>query len=469
MSATPNDLRRLFADHGQEHVFAHWDALDEAGRAELLDDCHRVDFDWLEARIDQYRQEKAATHEPLSIEPAPVIELPRTEEDYRRREEAYEVGARALARGEVAAFCVAGGQGTRLGFDGPKGCYPAGPVTDRSLFQWHCEQISARAAKYGKPIPFYVMTSRANDDATRAFFREHAWFGLGRENVMFFTQRMVPSVDFDGKLILAEKSRLAMNPDGHGGCLWALAQSGALDGMTGRGIKTVSYIQVDNPLVTIADPVFLGYHLEAEAQMSSKVLEKACPEEKVGHVCYLDGTLTVIEYSDLDEKNMHMRDENGKLVFWAGSIAIHMIDVAFAGAMGREAKLPWHIARKKIPFFDGREVVQPGEPNGVKFETFVFDALPFTEAGVTVEVAREDEFAPIKNKTGVDSAESCARLLSNRFARWLEAAGVEVPRDGEGNAAVKIEIAPTYALTPEQLIERLPDGLTVTDDLVLAP
>jgi UDP-N-acetylglucosamine/UDP-N-acetylgalactosamine diphosphorylase len=262
-----------------------------------------------------------------------------------------------------------------------------------------------------------------------------------------------------------------MNPDGHGGAISALVRSGATEEMRRRGIDTISYFQVDNPLVTIADPVFLGFHLQEGAQMSSKVLQKACPEEKVGVMALADGRLTVIEYSDLDEETMHAREADGSLRYWAGSIAIHMLAVDFVEHMAREASMPWHVARKKIPYYEAGEVVRPDEPNGVKFEQFIFDALPETRASVTLEVEREEEFAPVKNASGVDSAESCRRLLGNRFARWIEAAGGSVARDVEGNAAVGIEISPLVALDAEDLRRALPDAEApqVQEDFVLRP
>lgn len=465
---TKDEYCARFREYGQDHVFAHWDTLGEAERAALLEDCAQVDFIWLQDRIQQLKAADHVETGPKELKPAPVITLPKGDAELAGLENAQRLGNDALRQEEVAVFLVAGGQGSRLGYEGPKGCYPIGPVTDRTLFQWHAEQIAARSAIHGCTIPWYIMTSRENHDDTIAFFESKNYFGLGEENVLFFKQRMVPSLDYEGKLILESPFRLAMNPDGHGGCLWALVHSGAVADMRKRGIRTLSYFQVDNPLVTIADPAFIGYHLEANAQMSSKILEKAYPEEKLGHIGYADGKLTVIEYSDMDEELMHARDEDGRLRFWAGSIAIHMLDVNFVEVIGREASLPWHIAHKKIPYWKDGTLVQPEANNGVKFETFVFDALPMTENNITMEVAREEEFAPVKNPTGVDSVESCRQLLSNRFGRWLEANGVKVLRDDEGNVVPRIEIAPRVALEANALTEHyLSIHELVETDLVL--
>lgn len=448
------DLRAVFHQKGQDHVFAGWDGLTPDERNQLLADCEEVDFSWIEARMAQARA-SAAEGGHLQMTPAPVTTLPRSDGERLAAQEARKAGEAALRAGKAAAFVVAGGQGSRLGFEGPKGCFPVGPVTGKTLFAWHAEQILALSRRYDARIPWYIMTSRDNDSATREYFAENHYLGLDRADVVFFRQSVVPSLTMDGKLIMSGPSRLAMNPDGHGGSLSALVKSGAVADMERRGVEVLSYFQVDNPLVTICDPVFLGYHLLAGAEMSSKVLDKNGPEEKVGHVCYLDGKLTVIEYSDMDHENMHARDAHGRLKFWAGSIAIHMLNSDFIKSVGGKARLPWHVAKKKIPYYADGVVIKPERENGLKFETFVFDALPLAKASVTVEVAREEEFAPVKNARGVDSAESCRRLMSNRFGRWLAECGIQVDLDSVGNAAANIEISPLYALDEEELGQKL--------------
>ncbi len=466
VEADYQELRDRFAAHGQEQVFAYWNELSAAERETLLSDCRQVDFAWLEARQAQLSAGGGGVDDsPLT--PAPVIVLPRTDAEKRREREAREIGEQALREGKLAAFLVAGGQGTRLGYDGPKGCYAVGPVTKRTLFQWHADQILARAKRYGQTIPWYIMTSQLNHQPTVEYFKQNQYLGFSPDDVKFFPQAMVPSFDQAGKLILAQRHQLALNPDGHGGSLTALVRSGAIADMKRRGVTTISYFQVDNPLVTICDPVFAGYHLQAKAEMSSKILDKTGPDEKVGHICYQNGQLTVIEYSDLSEKDKQARDASGRLVFWAGSIAIHMLDAAFVERIGGRAELPWHVAHKKIPFCQQGKVVTPEKPNGVKFETFVFDALPLTTASVTMEVNRVDEFAPVKNATGVDSAESCRQLLSNQFGRWLEECGVKTPRNAAGDVTIKIEISPRFALDAAELKAKLPAKLDLSRDLVL--
>ncbi len=466
--STREDLQNLFEENGQGHVFADFDSLSAAEQETLLADCNAVDFSWIATRFEQYKSGDTGATIGGELVPAPVITLPQTDAEKKKEADALAVGEEALRKGQLAAFLVAGGQGSRLGFEGPKGCYEVGPLTGKTLFQWHGEQILARAKKYNTTIPWYIMTSRTNHADTVKYFEDNNYLGFNKKDIMFFQQAVVPSIDFEGKLIRASRGTLAVNPDGHGGSLTALVKSGAIADMKKRGVTTISYFQVDNPLTTICDPVFAGYHLQVGAEMSSKILNKAYPEEKVGHICYQDGTLTVIEYSDLDEKNMHARDENGKLVFWAGSIAIHMISVDFVEQVGGNARLPWHVAKKKIPFLNGSEIVKPADNNGIKFETFVFDALPMTKSSITMEVAREEEFAPVKNATGVDSAESCRQLLSNRFAAWLETAGKTVAKDADGNVKVMIEISPLVALDADELAGKIPASLDTGKDILLS-
>ncbi|MDR0361870.1 MAG: UDPGP type 1 family protein [Planctomycetota bacterium] len=451
-------MRRTFEANGQGHVFAHWNALAGDERDQLLADCASVDFAWIRARRSEFSSGGSSV-DLSSLEPAPVVELPRNHDEGKRNREAIAVGEDILRAGKAAAFLVAGGQGTRLGFPGPKGCYPLGPVSGKTLFQWHAEQIKARSKRYGRTIPWYIMTSLENDPATKAYFEENDWLGLDRDSVFFFMQGMVPSLDFGGKLMLASPPRLAMNPNGHGGSLSGLLSSGAIADMRSRGVEYISYFQVDNPLVTIADPGFLGWHVRGGAEMSSKVLEKNAPDEKIGIVCRLGGRDAVVEYSDLDAETMNARDRSGRLKFWAGSIAIHVINVDFVERVGGGALLPWHQARKKVQYHDGEKIVRPEKENAVKFETFVFDAIPFAGKSVNLEVKREHEFAPVKNAVGVDSVASSRQLLSNYFGEWLAAAGIDVPgRAGRYGETIAIEISPLFSLDQAELAAKVRPG-----------
>ncbi len=469
-------LKQQFEAAGQGQVFAFWDELDAAGRARLCADARAIDLAEMRRLVDTLVLGAAPqAFDFEGLEPAPYIAHPRHGGDPARWEEARRLGEAALRAGKVAAFTVAGGQGTRLGYDGPKGTFPITPVTGKPLFAVFAEKLKAAGRRYGVRIPWYIMTSVFNHDDTVAAFERAGYYGLAADQVTFFPQGRMPAVDFAGKILLAAKDRLAMSPDGHGGSLRALVRSGALERMRGQGSEVISYFQVDNPLVQVIDPVFLGFHLGAGAEMSSKMIPKAYPGEKLGHFCVRDGRLLVVEYSDMPVALKEQRDASGQLRFRAGSIAIHILSVGFAGRIGSGTdgiSLPFHRADKKIPTIDARgRPVSPDRPNGVKFEMFVFDALPFAANSVVVETLREDDFSPVKNPTGPDSAESCRADQLKQWARWLAAAGVELPRQPDGTPAVTFEISPLFADSQEAFLERwaaLPQRPVITDGTVLS-
>lgn len=456
-------IRRTLERAGQGHLLAFYDALDGPARARLL-----AAIDSIEpARLADLARvaigaDSAATI-PDDLAPAPYY--PRDPASPVRpwdRDRFRAAGEAMIRAGQAAVFTVAGGQGTRLGFDGPKGCHPAGPVTGKPLFQVLAEQVRAASARFGVAIPWRIMTSPLNHDATTAFFDKHGSFGLAPGQVGFFRQGVLPTFDArTGKVLLADKDAPATNPDGHGGSLRALHRSGALDELAGLGVEHLFYTQIDNPLVRAVDPIFLGLHARADdssAEMSSKMIAKADPAEKVGVFCTAGGRLRIIEYSDLPPALAEARDDTGELRFKAGSPAIHVIALGFIRRLNEAPggfALPLHRALKRVPHVDPTtgERVDPAEPNAVKLETFVFDALPMCERSVVLETDRF-EFAPIKNATGADSPETCARLQTARNAAWLEAAGVRVPRNKAGEPDCVIEISPLTALEADDLAGR---------------
>ncbi len=373
----------------------------------------------------------------------------------------YGAGEDLLREGRVAALIVAGGQGSRLGIDGPKGAVEVSPVAHKTLFQLHAEKIRALARKYSRNIPLFIMTSRANNDETVLFFKEHDYFGLNAADVFFFVQGMLPSLTPDGRLIAARSGGLFMNPDGHGGTFSALRNNGCLEVMQQRGIEEIFYFQVDNPLVDVCDPLFLGLHHEKGAQMSSKIVRKRDFEEKVGVIAAVDGRTRVMEYSDMSDDMRYAADDDGEMIYWAGSIAIHVIRRDFIEKLTDGGlALPYHRAGKNIPTID--EGGNPVDVKGIKFETFIFDALPLSETSVTLEVGREDEFAPVKNKSGDDSLESSMEMQSERHRRWLEQAGIKV------GAGVKVEISPLFALNAAELQQRAAElPAEITEDICL--
>lgn len=440
-------LIAAFQQAGQGHVFAFFDELDAARQAELLADAAEIDLaEIAELNCTLVQGNSAAGVDLSDLSPAPYEALPKNGGDAAAWAEAKRLGEEALRAGRVAAFVVAGGQGTRLGYDGPKGTYPVTPVLKKTLFQVFAEKIRAAGLRYGRPIHWFIMTSHINHVATEAFFREHGFFGLAESQVHFFRQGRMPAVGLDGRILLEDKHRIAMSPDGHGGSLRALHRSGAVDLMAREGIEILSYFQVDNPLVRFIDPAFVGWHLQARSEMSSKMVPKAYAGEKVGHFCAQRGKTVVIEYSDLPKARQEETDASGRLRFIAGSIAIHLLDREFIRRMATGADaLPFHRADKKIPCLDAAGApVKPEKPNGVKFELFVFDALPFAKNPVVIETDRADDFSPVKNAEGVDSPKTCAEDQTRQFARWANAQGAGVPVDATGLPPFAFEVSPLF-------------------------
>lgn len=451
---------------GQSHVLAFWDDLSVEHRRALCAQLASIDLASIPSLVRRYVHQ--ADEETPAADPEPAPYYPVDPLSPRRRWDAEHfrrVGEDLIRAGRIACFTVAGGQGTRLGYDGPKGCYPAGAVTGKGLFQIFAEGIRASERKYGDVIPWYIMTSPQNDAPTRAFFAAHADFGLS--HVMFFPQGVMPSFDLaSGRMLLSDRHEIATNPDGHGGSFRALVESGATTDMRARGIAHISYFQVDNPMVRVVDPVFLGLHASAEdssGEMSSKMIAKRSADERVGVFCARDGRLSMIEYSDLPQRLAALREGDGSLVFGAGNPAIHAMSVEFVERVHRDPAfaLPFHRAVKKIPHVDpgSGERIDPDTPNGVKLERFVFDALAMATRSIILETDRLEEFAPIKNAQGEDSPASCARLQSERAARWLATIGIQTPRRADGSLDAVLEISPLTACEARDLAGKDPASL----------
>ena len=451
--ADGNDVERItqqLKNHHQEHLLAFWPQLDSRQRQELLDQIRELDL----AKVDEWVEQLVkSTPEPAvartDFEPATSYSPgPHGAAEHRKYKEAIELGEKLISQGNVAGMVVAGGQGTRLGFDGPKGNFPISPIKQKTLFRIFAETIQAVAQRYEATCPWYVMTSPMNHAQTVAIFKDNDYYGLGAKDVFIFQQGTLPNFAFDGRVLLEDKARIARSPDGHGGCIRALARSGALADMARHGVEYLSYWQVDNPLVRLFDPLFLGLHALDGAEMSSRAVIKNSPKEKVGNFCLVDGKVTVIEYSDLPDELAEKRRPDGSLVFELGSIAIHIISTRFVEKLNVEAySLPLHKAVKKIPHLDLQgNRIEPKQPNGVKLESFIFDALPLAKESIILDIVRNEQFAPVKNATGEDSVEVTRRMIVERAAAWLESAGVKVPRHPDGSVNAIIEIAPSFAL-----------------------
>jgi UDP-N-acetylglucosamine/UDP-N-acetylgalactosamine diphosphorylase len=445
------DLMETLKGHGQEHVLHGWDSLPESERTTFAEQLRCIDFAELKSLFAQKDDKAAALPPREQIRPLKVEQSDPT---------AKEFGQAALGRGELAVLVVAGGQGTRLGATVPKGLMSVGPVSGATLFRIHAEKVLAVSRKYGKPVPFLVMTSPATNSDTLGYFEQEQYFGLSREQVHFFQQGTMPAVDLaTGRLLLEMPGKLCLSPNGHGGTLTALADTGLLATLKSQGIKHVFYFQVDNPLVNACDPAFVGRHIQVSAEVSSKVVFKETPEEKVGVLAEIHGRCGIIEYSDMPKAMTEERTADGWLAFRAGNPAIHLFAVPFLERVttGRQ-RLPFHLARKKVPHWDPTtgQPVSPEQPNALKFERFVFDALPMAERWLAVEAKREDEFAPLKNASGPDSLETVQAAMTAQAKRWLTAAGANLTDDAT------VEVSPLFALDPDDVKAKVPPGTVVS-------
>jgi len=439
------EAEKMLKGCGQEHVLASFKKLSKKGQTALLEQIAKIEVK--SVKYCQAALKSGGAVADSSKGKAPKVAVLKGS----ALAKAVAVGENELKAGRVAALLVAGGQGSRLGYDGPKGCYSIGPITGAPLFYFHARKILARSIRYGKPIPFYVMTSEANNAATIACFKEHNFFGLNPKDVFFFTQGMWPGMTKDGKIILDQPGRVFMSPDGHGGLLAALKKSGALSDMKKRGIKSVFFFQVDNPLVEIADPAFIGYHVAQKSDYSLKLCAKRDPYEKVGMP--MEFTVggkkqyRMVEYTEMTDEQCNRKTASGDLYFKYGSPAIHVFDRAF---LEREAgkNMPLHLAFKKIPMVVDGKVVKPTEPNGYKFEKFIFDILPNAKTAAFMAFEQKDEFSPVKNAEGADSPATCKADLQAKWRRWFAEVGVTLP------ATLPIEIDPVYAVDAKDLAEK---------------
>jgi UDP-N-acetylglucosamine/UDP-N-acetylgalactosamine diphosphorylase len=449
------DAQKLLKEHEQSHLLAFWDRLDDPQKQSLLEQIRQLDF----AKIDEWIEKFVLKSDSKSInfEPNPVWSYhpePQDNEQRQKYADAVQSGKELISKGKVAAFVVAGGQGTRLGFDGPKGNFPISPVKNKTLFQIFAETIAAVSKRYKTVCPWYIMTSPMNYGQTVEIFRSNNYYCLGEENVFIFQQGTLPNFSFEGKILLGDKAKIACSPDGHGGCIKALYQSGAIEDMKKRGVEFLSYWQVDNPLIKIFDPLYIGLHVLDKSEMSAKALIKNNPKEKIGNFCLIDGKVTVIEYSDLPDELAFKQNPDGSYAFELGSIAIHIISRSFVERLNhKDISLPLHRAEKKIRHLDenGNKV----KSKGIKLESFVFDALPLASNSIILQTLRSEEFAPTKNATGVDSAESARQMMTDRAADWLESAGVTVPRKEDGSPDCILEIAPSFTLEKEDIKSKL--------------
>lgn len=395
-----NEAMEKLKKYGQEHVLKYYAELPDEQRNTLIEQIDRTDFTVIGQAAETG---KRGTIAPIKAMTIPEIDMGR--ERFER------IGMEAVKAGKLGAVLLAGGMGTRLGSDAPKGMYDIGISKPVYIFQRLIENLMKVVEKAGNYIQLFVMTSEKNHDATVGFFKEHDYFGYDKDYIAFFKQDMAPAADFDGKVYMEAKDSIATSPNGNGGWFLSMKKSGLLELVEKRGIEWLNVFAVDNVLQSIADPVFAGAVLEGGYSVGSKVIRKVNPQEKVGVMCTEDGRPSIVEYIELTEDMLTQRDENGEYAYNFGVILNYLFRVDKLVDL-LERKLPYHKSAKKIPYInEAGELVKPEEPNGYKYEQFILDMIQMLDSCLPFEVVRGKEFAPIKNKTGVDSVESARELL----------------------------------------------------------
>ncbi len=393
----------LLKEHGQEHLLKFYDQLTDEEKESLLRQIEETDFSLCSPSNAEKTQQRGH-FEPLGA--LEVTEIEKNAAVYEKE------GLRLSSQGKVGAVLLAGGQGTRLGFNGPKGTFNVGVTRTISIFEFHIRCLLDIKEKCGTFVPLYIMTSDINNDATVEFFEKNDYFGYDKSKVTFFVQEMAPSTDFNGKIYLKSKSEIAFSPNGNGGWFLSMMKAGLADKMKNEGIEYLSAFSVDNVLQKINDPVFVGATALSGADVGAKVVRKAYEKEKVGVLCLEDGKPSIVEYYEMTEEMENRRNENGELAYNFGVILNYLFKLDKLIKLASSGKMPIHVVEKKIPCIDAEgNPVSPAEPNGYKYETLILDMIHLMDSCLSYEVVREKEFAPIKNLTGIDSLESARKLL----------------------------------------------------------
>ena len=406
------EIKFILKKYNQEHLLNGYDKLDENKKKQLLHQLNLIDFELIKSLYNKTKEE--IINEKDEITPMAYLDKYKLNEDYNKSEN---IGKKAIKEGKLAAVTMAGGQGTRLGHTGPKGTFDIGLDSHKSLFELLCDGLKQEGEKYGVTIPWFIMTSRENNEETIEFFVKHKFFGYQKDkNIFFFKQGELPMIDTEGKILIDENGLVKMAADGHGGIYEALVKNGMTKKMKELGIEWVFIGGVDNCLVKMVDPVLMGVAIDKNVTVACKSVVKANPHEKVGVFCKRNGKPNVIEYSEITDEMAEATDENGELLYGESHILCNLFNVNAIERMG-ETPLPYHSAFKKAKYIDkDGNLVIPDSPNAYKFEAFLFDAFGVVDEMAVLRVKREEEFAPVKNadKAGVDCPKT-ARELYKKF------------------------------------------------------
>jgi len=396
-------VKALLAEHKQEHLLKYYDELDEVSKASLLKQIGETDFSVLKLLEEKNMEQKRGVIEPIDVCSMEEIEA--------HKDSFYKTGVEAIKSCKVGAILLAGGQGSRLGFDKPKGMYNIGITKPLYIFEMIIKNLMDVVNETGAYIPLFVMTSEINHEDTVSFFEQMNYFGYDKSYVWFFKQAMAVATDFEGKIYLEEKGRISMSPNGNGGWFVSFMKAGLLEVAKKMGVEWLNVFAVDNVLQKIADPYFVGAVIESKVVCGSKVVVKAEPKERVGAICLEDGKPSIVEYYELSDEMAFQTLPNGRLAYNYGVILNYLFDIDTLVRITRDS-LPLHVVKKKIPYIDDEgNSIKPSEPNGYKFEQLVLDMIHLMDNCLPYEVERGREFAPIKNATGVDSVESARELL----------------------------------------------------------
>ena len=406
------EAEAILKKYGQEHLLNHFDTLDEDKKEELLKQIESIDFEMVNSLYKNADKIDTSGDEISHMEYSDKFKLNGKYKDYE------DIGRKTIKEGKLAVVTMAGGQGTRLGFDGPKGAYDIGLDSHKSLFELLCDNLKEGERKYGVRVPWYIMTSEENHDQTIEFFEKNKCFGYQKDkNLFFFKQGQLPMVDTEGKILLNEEGLIKLAANGHGGIYEALVKNGMTQKMREQGIEWIYIGGIDNCLAKMVDPLFVGMAIDKDVTVACKSVVKANPHEKVGVFCKRNGKPSVIEYSEISDEMAEAVDENGELLYGESNILCNLFDINAVERMG-SLPLPYHIAYKKATYMDKNgEIVVPDSPNAYKFESFLFDSFGTLDEMLVLRVKREEEFAPVKNadSAGIDCPSTARKLYEDYY------------------------------------------------------